>query len=188
MSLRVPADQLIPNSSEARDTQPPSWSETPVSLDSRNEGFLHRNIQRDAGRRNRPLIQYVSVFLSLPDTSVDGEPIWSPAPSESHTYGAGHRFCINGLPLESKTQTEGKEELQWEIRISAADPGQTGRHGYSSIFSCTARWLTSGAGLCRRYVLSGERCIHFAKYNWFLLSRGGCNAAYLPQKRANKPD
>lgn len=38
----------------------------------------------------------------------------------SHTYGSGRQLSINGLPLESKTQAQAREELLGEIRIPAA--------------------------------------------------------------------
>lgn len=36
------------------------------------------------------------------------------------------RLCINSLPLEFKTQEQGRDELYREIKISAADSGQVG--------------------------------------------------------------
>lgn len=65
------------------------------------------------------------------------------------------RLCINSLPLEFKTQEQGRDELYWEIKISAADSGQVGDSGYSFILCCSAQWLLFGADLWSHYVLSG---------------------------------
>jgi hypothetical protein len=45
------------------------------------------------------------------------------------------RLCINSLPLEFKTQEQGRDELYWEIKISVADSGQVGDSGFTASFS-----------------------------------------------------